>query len=201
MRNPRLWLVAVLTMSACANVERLSLNDSRLPLEARRWLADAEDEVAIRSAQVVDAERALAEMDAYRDNLLGQLERAWLGKKKSSGSKSAFQAFVKYTDTRKELMSAQLDLAMEEYRLAEMRLTQVRAETAVQYDLDVYEMGPIIAKVQELRKGVANMTDVVEKKRIEMEKTAAAAWNTYASFVRSGGVSNAMWFTPELRAP
>jgi hypothetical protein len=198
MRNPHLWLVAVLTVSGCANVVRLSLNDSRLPLEARRWLADAEDEVAIRNAQVVDAERALEEMETYRDNLLKQLDKAWLGKRQTSGSKNAFQAFVKYTDTRKELMSAQLDLAMEEYKLAETRLTQVRAETAVQYDLDVYDIAPIMAKVEELRKGIATMTDVVEKKRIEMEKTAAMAWNAYAAFVRSGGVSNAMWFTPEL---
>jgi hypothetical protein len=184
--------------SGCANVERLSLSDSRLPLEARRWLADAEDEVAIRNARVVDAEVALKEMEDYRDNMLKQLEKAWLGKKQTADGKKAFQAFVKYTTFRKQLMALQLDLAVQEYDLAETRLTQVRAETANQYDLDVYELGPITKKVQELRKGIAKATDVVEKKRIEMEKTAAEAWNAYRAFVRKGGVSNSLWFTPKL---
>lgn len=188
---------AIWAAVGCGGVQRLSLNDTRLPLEARRWLADAEDEVFIREARVVDAEQALAAMEDYRNNLLTHLEKAWLGKKKGPNGKKAFDAFVKYTSTRKQLMSLQLDLAIQEYELAQARLTQVRGETANQYDLDVYEIGPMIEKVTELRKGVASMTDVVEKKRIEMERTAAAAWNAYLAFVRSGGMSNVMWFTPE----
>ncbi len=197
MKYLLLILIAGWLMGCGASVERLSLNDSRLPLEARRWLADAEDEVAIRNARVVDAERALAAMEEYRDKMLSQIEKAWLGKRQNANAKTAYQGFVKYTTMRRELMSLQLDLAKQELELAETRLTQVRAETANQYDLDVYEIGPIIEKVQELRKGVATITDVVEKKRLEMEKTAAGAWSAYTAFVKSGGVSNALWFTPK----
>ena len=44
---PHLSLLLFLLVGCGASVERLSLSDPRLPVDARRWVADAEDAVVL----------------------------------------------------------------------------------------------------------------------------------------------------------
>ena len=63
-------IMSMLILSGCggAQVERLNLRDPRLPIEARRWLADAEDEVVIARARM---EMGQAEVEAQKSHRAG----------------------------------------------------------------------------------------------------------------------------------
>jgi len=180
-----------------SKVHRLNLRDPRLPIEARRWLADAEDEVAIARAHLDDAQARLDAHRAYRENVMARLEDAWAKAKdnpKATGEK-AQQAFVTYADQRVKLFELELDLSKKALDLAIIRLTQARAETALRYDLAVYEMEPIIRKVELLRDEVAAIQRQVEEQRVNVETTADAVWKAFSDYVNKGGVTNAPWGT------
>ncbi len=52
-------LVSLMTGCMGLQVDRLSLTDPRLPVDARRWVADAEDAVVISRAKRDEAKRLL----------------------------------------------------------------------------------------------------------------------------------------------
>jgi hypothetical protein len=190
--------VAVLVMMGCGTmeVERLNLRDPRLPIEARRWLADAEDEVAIVRARVENSEASLEAYKSYRESLISRLEETWTEGKASAQGGAAFTAFLKYGEERVKLAELTLEATRKELQLAKTRLTQARAETAIQYDLAVYEIAPIVHEVELLRKEVALMRGQMEDQRVVVERTASQVWNAYAKFVSSGGNTNALWGLP-----
>jgi Mg2+ and Co2+ transporter CorA len=191
MKN--IFMLIILFAVACGstNVQRLNLRDPRLPLEARRWLADAEDEVAIARARVDDAERVLATLNEYREDLLERLEDSW-AKGGSTGEKAA-QAFFDYVEKRVLLAELELDLAEQSRELAKKRLTQARAETAMRYDIAVYEIQTIVQQVETKRNEIAAAQKQVENMKIEVENAAGEVWKDYRSYVNKGGVSNALW--------
>ena len=192
----RFVLSALITLFTigCGGVKHLSINDPRLPVEARRWLADAEDEVAITTAGVVDAKKNLAKIEDYDHTVVSDLKKSWATGKSSQDGQKAWQAFKAYTDARVQLAEAILAAAIESRNLADMRLTQARAETAMRYDIAVYEIAPIIQEVEELRKSVAEMTKSVEAQRIKVEQSAGVAWKAFYQFAKTGGVTNALWY-------
>ena len=73
--TPLLFLLAG-SLCACSGlqVDRLSLTDPRLPVDARRWVADAEDAVVVSRARRNAAD---AELRSARD-ADGGSERPWL---------------------------------------------------------------------------------------------------------------------------
>ena len=191
-----LGMCSVLPFFGCGgNVKYLSLRDERLPLEARRWLADAEDEVAIARARVVDAENQSAKIEDYRQNMVKELKEQWGGARGGAAGLKAWQMFAAYTDERVTLAELTLRAAQVAEDLARMRLTQARAETAMRYDLAVYELPPIAERVEKLRDEVAAMTKVVEAQRVKVEKSAGEAWKMFYQFARKNGVTNALWYT------
>lgn len=186
---------------ACGSieVERLNLRDPRLPIEARRWLADAEDEVAIAHARVDQSETDWQALRAYRASLRDRLEEAWTtqaGRAPAQGDKSTKSIFV-YADERVKLAEMELDFARTELELAERRLTQARAETAIRYDVAVYEIELIVHEVEQLKTTVAAMRRAVEDQRAIVERMSDQAWLDYAKYVKAGGVTNALWGLPE----
>lgn len=191
-----LLLLSAALLTACAGeVRYLSLRDERLPLEARRWLADAEDEVAIARARVVDAENSLAKIEDYQQNMVKKLKDEWGGVKGGAEGKKAWQMFSAYTEERIQLADLTLQAARVAEELARMRLTQARAETAMRNDLAVYELPPIAERVEKLRDQVAEITKVVEAQRVIVEKSAGEAWQVFYQFSQKGGVTNALWYT------
>lgn len=186
-----------LAAASCATseVQRLDLRDPRLPAEARRWLADAEDEVAIAWARMDDARVELVRLEEYRELQLDQLDELKRGPAKSDGEKTA-NAFESYADERVELAELELDTAEVALELARTRLTQARAETAVRYDVAVYDLQPIVREVEQLRDEVADAERRMEEQRAKVEQRAGEAWKAYAQYVSKGGVSNALWSAP-----
>lgn len=195
----RLALTVLIGLAAasCATgeVQRLDLRDPRLPAEARRWLADAEDEVAIAWARMDDLRAELARLEEYREQQLDQLDELARGPAKADGEKTA-GAFERYADARVELAELELETAEIALELARTRLTQARAETAVRYDVAVYDLQPIVREVELLRDEVADAERRLEEQRALVEQRASEAWKAYAQYVSKGGVSNTLWSAP-----
>jgi hypothetical protein len=192
---PALVLGLAVIGCATAEVQRLDLRDPRLPVEARRWLADAEDEVAIAWARMDDSRANLARLKEYREQQLGLLEQLQTGPAKAEGEAAA-RALGSYADARVQLGELELKSSKIELELARTRLNQARAETAVRYDLKIYELQPIISEVEVLRNEVAESERRMEEVRTQFEEKAAIAWKTYSQYVNKGGTSNALWSAP-----
>ncbi len=180
---------------AARGVQELSLRDPRLPIEARRWLADAEDEVAIARAHVDDTDTELNRLVVYRGSIIVRLEDTWSASKGGAAAEGeeASWAFVKYADERVALAELELTASKKVLELASLRLTQSRAETAMRYDLAVYEMEPIVLEVEQLRDEVAAIQKEVEQQRAVVDKAADTLWRAFAKYVNKGGVSNSLW--------
>ncbi|MCP4197278.1 MAG: hypothetical protein GY762_09020 [Proteobacteria bacterium] len=176
----------------------LSLRDPRLPEEARRWLADAEDEVAIAQSRVDDAEKVLTKQKAYGESLDERLKDAWAtgkGRARKSGEK-AREEFGRYAAARVVLAQAELRAVKKSLALARARLTQARAETAARYDVGIYDIEPIARKVEVLKNEVAEAWHEAEDQRAVVEKTADNVWKAFSAYVNKGGLTNALWETP-----
>ena len=179
-------------------VERLNLRDPRLPMEARRWLADAEDEVAIAQAHVDDAKGDLRKLENYRGSVVVRLDEAWSTGKSGSAAEgeAAAGAFFRYADQRVDLAELELKISRKQLELTIARLTQARAETAIRYDLAVYEIEPIVREVEQLKSEVAAIQREVEEQRVKVEKAADEVWKAYTAFASKGGATDALWGTP-----
>jgi len=166
-----------------------------LPVEARRWLADAEDEVAIAWARMDDSRANLARLEEYRDQQLERVTQLRSGPAREDG-KAAAAALGAYAEARVELGELELRFSELELDLARTRLDQARAETAVRYDLKIYELQPIVGEVNLLRDEVAAFERTLEEMRAQVEEKAASAWKAYSQYVSKGGTSNALWTAP-----
>ena len=178
----RFVLLALLCACAPKGVVRLSPRDPRLTADAGAWLADAEDEVAITAAKV-----ELGRTRDYSKDLLDRIDKA------GSKAQSLQHQFGDYTDARIELKSRELTVAQQQYDLAWGRLKEARAETAVRYDLAVYDLAPINQEVETLRARVGDSEKYVEQQRAAVQKLASQVWQTYAQYVQQGGDAIALW--------
>lgn len=187
--------IFVVLSAACStqkipDVAKLSLRDPRLSMEARRWLADAEDEVVIARAGVDMAAAKLARIEEYQKTL--NREDVFLPGKNADVKKME-ASLAAYMDAQLALETAQLLAAEKAMALARARLTQVRAETAIRYDLAMYPMEPIVKQVEALKVEVGQANSVLEDLHVEVEKRAAQLWRDYAAFVKSGGITRNFW--------
>ena len=192
-----LLVVLIALSAACSGkqlpeVKQLSLRDPRLSLEARRWLADSEDEVVIARAGVEMAQARLMQIEDYKHTLTE--EEVFLpGPGNKANVDQVEQSLYAYVESELVLEEAQLSAAKKALELANARLTQVRAETAIRYDLAVYPMEPIVQHVEELKSEVATANGMLEDLRINVETRAAQLWRDYAKFVQQGGVTRNFW--------
>ncbi|MBN2718840.1 MAG: hypothetical protein JXX14_23545 [Deltaproteobacteria bacterium] len=185
-------LAAACSGQQMPEVRQLSLRDPRLSLEARRWLADAEDEVVIARAGVEMAASRVMRIEDYRDTLTKE-EVFLSGPSKKANVDKLEQSLYGFVDAQLTLEEAQLLAAQKALELAYARLTQVRAETAIRFDLAVYPMEPIVHHVEQLKSEVASANSVLENLRVEVENRAGQLWRDYAAFVQQGGVTRNFW--------
>ncbi len=138
-----LWLLLlVASTTACGpNIARLSLSDPRLPLEARRWLADAEDEVSITTAGLEEARSNLEESLDFRRYVDRHVDSRWPS---GSGSSAARQRLESMVDARIALSRLEVEASEVRILLARAMLVRARAETAVRYDLASHDLEPIV---------------------------------------------------------
>ena len=149
-----------------------------------------EIDVAVARARVYDAKKQLARLESYLDRLE---DTEVFPKSAGSEAVNVSKAFLYYTEERVELKEMELEGAGIALKLAQDRLTQVRAETAMRYDLAVYEMESIISDVETRKKEVAKIQFDIEEQRATVEKAADTLWVTYGHYVGKGKTTDAFW--------
>jgi hypothetical protein len=193
MRRYRsLGLVALaLVAAACGpRVRRLSLSDQRLPVEARRWLADAEDEVSIAAAERDQAQDSLRQAHDFEQYVSRDVNPRWPSSASASGARERLGQLVR---ERIRLAQIELDVAERRVALARARLVQTRAETAVRHDLASYELDPLNRAVAGAQRALGRTVEQAEAQRARTDEVTGAFWTAYAGYVRSGGRNDVLW--------
>ncbi|MCA9513302.1 MAG: hypothetical protein KC635_00010 [Myxococcales bacterium] len=177
------WVVgAALAGGACGgSIETIDVHDERLPLEARRWVGDAEDAVTIATAELADRERALAAEEA----------RAKAAPKASASPMAG--AWRELAAARVKLAEAEVAQAEAAREVARARRELVMAETSMRYDLGVYELDPLRAAVEAARADAQRRGLAVEDQRAVASALATAFWTRWQEFAAQGGDTGLLW--------
>lgn len=175
-----LAVCASLVGCAAQRVAPLDLHDSRLPIEARRWIADAQDTLAIARARVSDARLRSIEAQSARDD----------GSSMPPAVATEWHALV-----AARVSAAAQDLKLEalELELAEHRLELAYARTAMRHDLEVYELAPLEARTEAAQRAVLGAREARQRGRIDLEKRASAWWTAWHAHAQGGGDTAAYW--------
>ena len=184
---PHLSLLLFLLVGCGASVDRLSLSDPRLPVDARRWVADAEDAVVVASARLADANKRLA---AARDwNQRITQAKPYTG---AVGGKAQLQRSQMANAIISERTVA-LELARGDLELANARRKLIYAETAMRHDISVYNMTPLRAHVDEKLQTVLALRDRHRKSRRVALNATDAWWATWRKYVASKSDTGPFW--------
>jgi len=191
--RPGYLLLAALLLagSACGpRVARLSLHDRRLPVEARRWLADAEDEVSIAEVELDGAEESLETAQDFKRYVERHVNPRW---PRSSAASGAREKLGQLTRDRIALARLELRSAEKQGELARARLVLSRAETAVRHDLSSYNLEPLKRTADSVRSSLAKAVGDVEAQRAKVDQSTISFWGAYGAYVRSGGRNDVLW--------
>ena len=183
-----LFLALGLGVGCGQSVRFLSIHDARLPLEARRWLADAEDAVTVTMAWRDEAREEVEETRAWQKRSVVPLP--WPSTPEAVAAQSALADL-----SRERLRLARLRLAVAEaeVELSEIRRAQVNAETAVRYDLRNYDIDRLLEATREARSRVEQAASEVATQRRIVEDATSTWWRTYQSYVSAGGDPRVLW--------
>lgn len=182
------YITALLIFSplfGCAGVTPIDVHDDRLPLEARMWVGGAEDAVAIAVANRDDAEGELAEVIAWQRSL-----------PKSIGSPALDAAYSGWAGARLRLAQAALDRARMELDLARIARTVTHAETAMRYDLAVYDLDALRAGREAVRVKVEAAGRQVEEATVAREVATSGFWSAYRQAGQSPELARLFWWAP-----
>ena len=184
------WLLVafILLAASCGpRVDRIPLNDPRLPVEARRWLADAEDEVAIAQVGLDEAEEELAEARNFRRYVEA------LRWPSAGPASTARQRLDRMVEERLNLARLVVDMSNQRIALAQAMLVRARAETAVRHDIAAYNLDPITEAAGDARDRLDELAQEVERQRATLDQATTQFWESYAAYLQGGGNSNVLW--------
>lgn len=175
-----LFLFLSASLGACAGVEPIDLHDPLVPIEARKFVADAEDSVAVARVRHDEAAMLLAERKAWRSDVLDR--------KRWKGSPSEVR------DQLRDMADAHVDLAQFELegteariRLAEAKRDLLTARTAVRHDLATYDLERLEQRVEERRAEVREVEAELADQRVKVERATRDFWKRYATLDFSDG--------------
>lgn len=165
-------------ISACGQqIKAISAADPRLPSEAKERIADAEDAVLIARSRLQDAESSYQTAELNSDQFSRKPPN-----------------FGQATSIAKQLISARLNLASLEqsyaevnYQLSLSRLELVYAQTAMRYDLSVYDLKPLDLAVDRHRASLLLLRKERKKSRSAMKELVDQWWGAYQQLAASGG--------------
>ena len=180
-------LMLVCLVGCGSTVDRLSLSDPRLPVDARRWVADAEDAVVVATAWLSDAHKRLREAQAWNERI--SRGRPYNG---SVGSKAQLQRGQMASAIISERTVA-LELAAGDLELAQARRQLIYAETAMRHDIAVYNMTPLRATVDQKLQAVLALRDRHRKSRRRSLNATDAWWATWRQYVGSKSDTGPFW--------
>lgn len=168
-------------------VDRLSLTDPRLPVDARRWVADAEDAVVISRAKRDEA------VESYSQSQVGL--NAVLATSAYKGSDGAAAKMKQETLALARVDAARQarDLADAELNLSKARLRLIYAETAMRQDISVYNMPPLQAAVDQALALVVKLRDSHRRAREAELKATDEWWAAWQKLAASKGDTRPFW--------
>ncbi len=175
-----LTLLAILgTCVACSTtVAPIDLQNKVVPLEARKFVADAQDAVSIEKARVDDARRDYEQTKVWHRSVL---------RNNPFAHQAALAAELeRVVNARLALAALTLERAEAEHALANAKLDLVTAQTAIRNDLAIYDLEPLIARTEEARTFAQALSKEIEQKRREMDAITTQWWNAYAQSAQAG---------------
>ncbi len=166
----------------------LSIHDQRLPVESRRWIADAQDGVSVALAWADQAAADVRRVEAQRKRLIAQAIKLT-----EAGGTEASRALIAVATARGDRAETAHRLAVAELALARAKQLQANVETATRNDLATYDLEPIRVATEAARARARQVAASLEAKRQELAKLTATWWSTYASWLASGGRREVIW--------
>ena len=156
--------------SACQRpITPLSLADPRLPSQAKRRIADAEDAVEVAIGDLAEAQRERARAEARQ-------ARSAAAPPPLAAAAGPFSALQQQ---RVMSASATETLAATELALADARLNLIYAETALRYDLAVYPLEPLRAAVEVRRAAFLQARSAWLESRQRWQEALDRWWTSY----------------------
>lgn len=173
-----------------ASVKPIDLHDPNIPLDARRFIADAQDAVSISRARLDDAEENYENTVRWRSELTTR--EMW-----PAGSENVVAKLDEFTDARVKMAELLRLRAEVELDLAEAKYTQATAETAMRNDIAVYDLEPIRAQSETTRNRLENVAVRIEEHRVVLDKITQDWWRVYGDFSQKNEVP-AFYMSPEI---
>lgn len=188
-----LWGCLTVATACSSGVKPIGLSDSNVPLDARRFVADAQDAVSIARARRDDAARELSATEGWR----GELTNTSMWPKGSEGLLDKLETFAEARVAMAELLLERAELQLE---LAEAKYVLSTAETAMRNDIAVYDLVPLRAKTESLRTQIEKANGSIEDQRIKIDKLSLGWWEAYGAFTQGGKDTPVFYISPEILA-
>lgn len=191
MKKSLFPITLALVLSACASsVKSIDLHDPNVPMDARRFIADAQDAVSISRARLDDAREQYDYAVQWREELTAR--EMW-----PKGSETVLSKLEEFADARVEMARLQRVRAEVDLELAEAKYTLTTAETAMRNDIAVYELEPLRATAESTRQRLESTNVRIEEHRAALDKTTQQWWKTYGEFASQKDVP-AFYMSPEI---
>jgi hypothetical protein len=188
-------VLAVAAVVGCAgpSVDPIDIHDPIVSVESRRYVADAEDAVSIARNGVDEAARQLTKVRERREHMLARDQ--WRGE-----SSSAVESLRRLLDERVRLAEMRLTKAEAGLALAEAKLDQVYAETAVNHDLEAYDLQPIRDRVDQRLDEIRDINRKIGDHQRVVDRASRAWWKVYRGLLESGDPPD-VFFASAIQAP
>jgi hypothetical protein len=157
-------------------IQPLSLSDIRLPAKAKQRIADAEDALIITQSQLADTQLSLDR--AQKRQLRFNTKPPKLG-----SATGAAQAMIDY---RVALLGGQEVYHQSDLELSRARLQLIYAQTAMRYDLNVYDLKPLTDRVKGLQSQMLKSRSQYRNSLIQWEKRLDQWWSAYRTLGQQG---------------
>ncbi|MDX9720758.1 MAG: hypothetical protein RBU37_08415 [Myxococcota bacterium] len=179
IRNAFLLCLAQCTLLACgSSVAPIDLRSNAIPIEARRFLADAQDSASVARARRDDARIRLEQTEAWQQAILES--ETW----PSDGGAS--NALRQLAEERMRLARLLFERAEAEVELAESKLELITAQTAIRNDLALYDLEPLQERADAARERVKRLAAEVEGQQRSIDQTTTQWWSAFGAMAAGG---------------
>jgi len=171
--------------SAVAKAPTLSPLDATLPIEERRVLAGAEDDLAM-------AQERARRLDQAHDTWRGQirdLESALKGH-----AEPLYDAVKEVERARSDHWKLRAAVARAEVALAAAELEGRRLDVMIRTDRGRPRTEKTLAELDRARQAVVDARKSVEEHEVEVERAVNAQWSTLRGWFANGGDSSGLFF-------
>lgn len=188
VRSLLLLLLAGLVAGCGGTVELLRIDDPRLPIESRRWIADAEDAVLVTSAaleRAQDEQLRVIEAAERTQRLATALTRA--------GAHTAAERLRALGQDRVKMGRLLIGRASAALALAQAKQRQVNADMAIRHDLAVYDVDVLRDEVDAARRATHAIEAKIEEARHALEERSTAWWQSYGAWYGIARKGEILW--------